>query len=260
MNDAGSFIFNTLHSAVNNFCVIIALTNIFSYLVRDKINLITQQGVNMDNVKAVIFRMINNTDELIHFADDTLACAELIIKAFEKKGKLLLCGNGGSCADCDHITGELMKGFLKKRPLSGNICTELEKQFKDDWATVKNKLQQGLPAISLCAHSSLMTAFNNDVDPDLVFAQQVLGYGTNNDILIAMSTSGNSKNVVHAVKTAKALGLKAIGFTGSSGGQLKKLCDICFCVPSDETYRVQEYHICIYHALCAGIEEYFFRI
>lgn len=213
----------------------------------------------MDDIKTVICSMLGNTRELTDYIDSTFQCAQLIIDSYKSAGKVLLCGNGGSCADCDHIVGELMKGFLKKRPLSEHQEQALKNEFKDEWDSIKDKLQQGLPAISLCTHNALITAFNNDVDADLVFAQQVLGYGKNNDVLIAMSTSGNSVNVINAVKTAKALGLTVIGFTGRKGGKLKDLCDLCFCVPSDETYRIQEYHISIYHAVCAAVEAYFFN-
>ncbi|HBN82497.1 MAG TPA: phosphoheptose isomerase [Clostridiales bacterium] len=212
----------------------------------------------MDKLKAVITSMLGNTPALSQYIDSTLLCAEMIIDCYKEGNKVLLCGNGGSCADCDHIAGELMKGFLKKRPLPKQLEQSLEVQFKGEWHQVKGKLQQGLPAISLCTHNALMTAFCNDVDADLLYAQQVIGYGKPKDVLIALSTSGNSINVINAVKTSKALDLTVIGFTGRSGGQLKELCDLCLCVPADETYKVQEYHLPIYHAVCAAVEAYFF--
>lgn len=209
--------------------------------------------------KVVISSMLSNTPILSQYTDSAVLCAKMIIDCYKGGNKVLLCGNGGSCADCDHIVGELMKGFLKKRPLSPEMEQALQSQFKDRWAQVKGKLQQGLPAISLCTHNALMTAFSNDVDADLVYAQQIIGYGKPNDVLIAMSTSGNSVNVINAVKTAKAVGLFVIGLTGQRGGQLKDLCDFCFCAPADETYKVQEYHISFYHAVCAGVEAEFFE-
>jgi D-sedoheptulose 7-phosphate isomerase len=213
----------------------------------------------MDQVKRVIVSMLGNVPELSPLVDGTVLCAQMIIDCYNKGKKVLLCGNGGSSADCDHIVGELMKGFMKKRPLTKEQEDLLKVRFKDQWENVKGKLQQGLPAISLCVHHGLITAFCNDVDPDLVYAQQVLGYGNEEDVLMALSTSGNSVNVVNAVKTAKAFGLKVIGFTGRSGGMLKELCDLCLCAPADDTYRVQEYHLSIYHAVCAAVEAYFFE-
>ena len=172
----------------------------------------------------------------------------LMIDTYKKGGKILICGNGGSAADADHIVGELMKGFLKERKVTDErIPLEL-----------REKLQGSLPAISLSAHTSLMTATINDNDADMIFAQQVYGYANGNDLLIAISTSGNSKNVVNAVKLAKALGVKVIALTGETGGILKALADITICAPSTETYKIQEYHLPIYHYLCAKVEEEIF--
>lgn len=173
----------------------------------------------------------------------------LMIDTYKKGGKILVCGNGGSAADADHIVGELMKGFLKERKVTDErIPLEL-----------REKLQGALPAISLSAHTSLMTATINDNDADMIFAQQVYGYANGNDLLIAISTSGNSKNVVNAVKLAKALGVKVIALTGETGGILKALADITICAPSTETYKIQEYHLPIYHYLCAKVEEEIFE-
>lgn len=172
----------------------------------------------------------------------------LMIDTYKKGGKILICGNGGSAADADHIVGELMKGFLKARKVTDErIPLEL-----------REKLQGALPAISLCAHNSLMTATINDNDADMIFAQQVYGYANGNDLLIAISTSGNSKNVVNAVKVAKALNVKVVALTGETGGMLKDLADVTIRVPATETYEIQEYHLPIYHYLCAKVEEEFF--
>ncbi|MDD7219847.1 MAG: SIS domain-containing protein [Clostridia bacterium] len=185
-------------------------------------------------------------------------CREDILKAFlamedtfKKGGKLLICGNGGSAADSDHIVGELMKGFRKKRPLS--------QEKREKLGSLSDHLQEALPAISLTGHQALSTAFLNDVAPDMVFAQQVYGYGRKNDSLLAITTSGNSENVLNAVKVAKALELKVIGLTGPQGGELKKLADICICVPGESTADVQELHLPVYHALCAMLEDAFFE-
>lgn len=173
----------------------------------------------------------------------------LIIEAYKNNGKVLVCGNGGSAADCEHIVGELMKGFLCKREVyDERLPTEL-----------KENLQGALPAISLCSQTALMTAFNNDLNPDYVFAQQVYGYGRENDVLIAVSTSGNSKNVLKAVEVANCIGVKTLALTGCHGGKIKDMATVTICVPSDETYKIQEYHLPIYHFLCAKVEEEFFH-
>ena len=172
----------------------------------------------------------------------------LMIDTYKKGGKILVCGNGGSSADADHIVGELMKGFLKTRKVTDERIPQ----------ELREKLQGALPAISLSAHTSLMTATINDNDADMIFAQQVYGYAKDNDLLIAISTSGNSKNVVNAVKVAKSLGVKTIALTGETGGELKQLADVTICAPSTETYKIQEYHLPIYHYLCAKVEEEFF--
>lgn len=174
---------------------------------------------------------------------------ELMIDTYKKGGKILVCGNGGSSADADHIVGELMKGFKLPRKVA-------DERIPQD---LREKLQGALPAISLSAHTSLMTATINDNDADMIFAQQVYGYANENDLLIAISTSGNSKNVVYAVKVAKALGLKTLALTGEMGGILKELADVTICAPSTETYKIQEYHLPIYHYLCASVEKEFFE-
>lgn len=183
---------------------------------------------------------------------------DILLDGFEKGNKLLICGNGGSAADSEHIVGELMKGFRLKRPLSGELKCALETQ--DDGGALAELLQEALPAISLSAHTAFSTAFNNDVSAEHVFAQQVLGYGKEGDILLGITTSGNSKNVVNGVKTAKVLGMRTIGLTGADGGKLKALCDVTITVPEQETYRVQELHIPVYHALCAAVENEKFGI
>lgn len=208
----------------------------------------------------------NETKEILHTLIKRYpilsACVKDIQKAFETfcdcfacGGKILLCGNGGSAADCGHIVGELMKGFLKRRPISqelGNIidsgCTE----------TFSDKLQIGLPAIDLCANSALSAAIINDLGGDLVYAQQVLGYGSSDDVLIGISTSGNANNVCKAAIVARAKGMKIVGLVGGSGGKLQELSDICICVPAKSTPEIQELHLPIYHTLCAMLEAQFF--
>lgn len=172
----------------------------------------------------------------------------LIIDTYRKGGKIMVCGNGESAADCEHIVGELMKGFLLKRKVNDDrIPSEL-----------RENIQGSLPAISLCSQTALITAFNNDLNPDYVFAQQVYGYAKDNDLLIALSTSGNSLNVINAVKMANSVGIKSIALTGNGGGIIKDISTVSICVPFNETYLIQEHHLPIYHYLCAKTEEEFF--
>lgn len=191
--------------------------------------------------------------------EDIEKAKDALIECYKNDGKVLICGNGGSCADSDHIVGELMKGFLKLRPLSDEQKAEMKKNcdLVDD--ELLSKLQGGLPAIALPSIIALNSAFCNDVDPELIYAQPLMSLGKKNDVLIAISTSGNSKNVFGAVKVAKALGVKVIGLTGKTGGELKKHADIAVCVPECETFKIQELHLPVYHYLCAAVEDYFFK-
>lgn len=205
-----------------------------------------------DRIKVLIERF----PELEAATADIESATNKIIDCYKNGGKVLLCGNGGSAADCTHIVGELMKGFLKRRPTDCTLAETLKANGADD--ELISKLQCGLPAINLCESSALITAYCNDVDPDYIFAQQVYGLGKKGDILIGLSTSGNAKNVNHAAKIAKALGLTVIGMTGEKGGLLKENADICIKAPHCETYRIQEYHLPIYHVICALVEEAFY--
>lgn len=195
------------------------------------------------------------------------SCAAAIDKAFEiikncyrGGGKLLICGNGGSAADCEHIVGELMKGFLLKRPVPDDFRSRLAGVDRESAAYIADNLQGALPAISLVSHTALATAFANDQAPDLIFAQQVYGYGKPGDVLLGISTSGNSANVLHALRVARSLGMRTVGMTGRTGGRMKPLCDAAICVPFDRTPDIQERHLPIYHALCIMIEEEFFPL
>lgn len=186
------------------------------------------------------------------------ACA-LLIETFQRGGKLLICGNGGSCADSEHIVGELMKGFLQKRPLPNAEQMAFARLFGPEGAEIAGKLQGGLPAISLSAHTALNSAFSNDVDPRLVYAQQVWGYAKEGDILLGISTSGNAENVCCAAMAAKVRGAKVLALTGRDGGRLAELADCSLIAPEQETYRVQEVHLAVYHLLCAVVESEFFN-
>ncbi|MCF7838895.1 MAG: SIS domain-containing protein [Candidatus Marinimicrobia bacterium] len=188
------------------------------------------------------------------------AAAKLLRQCFGHGGKLLVCGNGGSAADSEHIVGELMKGFCQPRPVPSDIRRKLVAAWPEDGLALAAQLQGALPAISLVSQSALLTAFANDVSPDLIFAQQVYGYGRPGDVLWAISTSGNSKNVIQAARVGRALGLGVLGFTGPEGGALASLCDVVLCVPGADCAEIQEGHQVLYHALCAQLEAVFFRV
>lgn len=204
--------------------------------------------------------LLQNHPALAARQSDIEAARDLIIHTYEHGGRLLICGNGGSCADCDHITGELLKGFLSHRPLSEKDKNSLTAANADDpdAALLADKLQGGLPALSLPSQTALVSAFCNDVDPALVYAQLVWAQGKVGDLLICLSTSGNSKNVVLAAKAARAKGMFTLALTGEQDSELSCLCDVTIKAPATETYRVQEYHLPIYHYLCAAAEEAFF--
>jgi D-sedoheptulose 7-phosphate isomerase len=182
----------------------------------------------------------------------------LLRDTYNRKGKLLICGNGGSAADAEHIVGELMKSFSKVRKLGEKVKNDLVTVSTETGAYLADHLQPGLPAIALTCHSALITAFSNDVDADLIFAQQVLGYGNPGDMLLGISTSGNAKNVLYAMVTAKALGIQTIGLSGKTGGQFNTVCDVVIHVNASSTPEIQELHLPVYHALCQMLEEYFF--
>lgn len=179
---------------------------------------------------------------------------DMIIESYKKGGKVLLCGNGGSAADSEHISGELLKGFMELRRPEGDELAAMTEALGEDAV----KLQRGVAAVPLTSLSASISAFANDVDPELVFAQLTYALGKKEDVLICLSTSGNSKNVVKAAKVAKALGIKTIGMSGESGGAFLSICDVTINAPSRETYKVQEYHLPIYHAICAEVERILF--
>jgi D-sedoheptulose 7-phosphate isomerase len=192
--------------------------------------------------------------------NDIQAAIDTMIRCYEHGGKVLLCGNGGSCADSDHIVGELMKGFLKKRPLSDAQKAAMKARSATLDDSLLNALQCGLPAISLPSLTALNTAFCNDADPELIYAQAVLALAKPGDVLIAISTSGNAKNVFAAVQVAQGLGVTVIGLTGNTGGKLKQYADIAVCVPESETFKIQELHLPVYHTVCAAVEAHFFPV
>lgn len=186
--------------------------------------------------------------ELNACRDKIEAAVELMVTVYRRGNKILLCGNGGSAADCEHIAGELLKGFLSKRTVTDPaVPAELRKQ-----------LQGSLPAIPLPSISAALTATLNDTDPALVYAQLLYGLGKEGDLLIALSTSGNAENVFRAAELARTMGMLVLGMTGEGGGRLATVADLCIRVPASETYRIQEYHLPVYHYLCARVEEALF--
>ena len=200
-------------------------------------------------------------DELVSRYPSLSLLREPIVQAVEtldhsvrNGGKILICGNGGSASDSDHIVGELVKSFTLPRLISAEHRALLEKSGVADWEAIGHRLQQGIPAIGLTVHSALSTAVANDISAEMIFAQQTYVYGRPGDILIGLSTSGNSKNVVTALKVGRAFGLKTIGLTGSKPSQMDALCDVILKAPAEETFKIQEFHLPIYHTLCIMIE------
>ncbi len=206
----------------------------------------------------ILKELIERYPKLQSSENDIAAAFLLICDKYGKKGKLLIAGNGGSDADAEHIVGELMKGFVKHRTLPQAYREKLLETDREFGEKLSEKLQGALPAISLAGHPGLSTAYLNDVEPVLGFAQQVNGFGCADDLLFAISTSGNSKNILYAAVAAKAKGMKVIGLTGGSGGRLREYADVAVIVDEWETYRIQELHLPVYHALCLMTEEEFF--
>mgnify|MGYP003676179697 FL=1 len=189
---------------------------------------------------------------------DVQSAYEILVTAYTADHTLYTCGNGGSAADADHIVGELVKGFMLKRPLPAPAQSALVEEHGAAGRFIADHLQGGLPAVALTAHAALTTAFANDVAPELVFAQQINTYGRPGDVLLAISTSGNSTNVLHALRVARTRGVHTLGLTGQTGGQMAALCDVCIKVPFVSTPQIQERHLPIYHALCIAVEAHFF--
>ena len=197
--------------------------------------------------------------KLLECSGDMEAAYSLMEKTYKRGGKVLLCGNGGSAADCEHITGELMKGFLLRRQVGDELAEKLSVLGYDDAGYICENLQGALPAIPLTSQSALISAYANDVAPELVYAQLVYGYARSGDLLICISTSGNSKNAVYAAKVATALGVDTLALTGKEKSSLSEICTVTVRVPESETFKVQELHLPVYHWLCMKIEAAFFR-
>ena len=205
-----------------------------------------------------VAHLIERYPMLASCREDIIGAYELLESAYSNGRKLLVCGNGGSASDSEHIVGELMKEFRLKRKVYSEHAAALKEIDPELGQTLADNLQGALPAISLTGHSSLQTAFMNDVVPELVFAQQVNGYGKPGDVFLGISTSGGSKNVLYAAVNAKAKGLKVIGLTGARESCLMRYADVCIRVPETETYKIQELHLPVYHCLCLMLEDKFF--
>lgn len=191
--------------------------------------------------------------------NDIASTLVALLETYRAGGKILLCGNGGSAADCEHIAGELLKGFLSKRKMTDTTAAKFRAALGDGADEFIEKLQGGIPAISLPSQAGVLTAYLNDVDAEFVYAQLVYAYAKPCDALVAISTSGNSKNCVRAAEAAKALGIKTIALTGAKESNLSKISDVTVRVPETETFKVQEYHLPVYHYLCAALEEEIFK-
>lgn len=194
--------------------------------------------------------LLNRYPSLENCKTDIEKAFNLILDTYKKGGKVIVCGNGGSAADSEHIVGELMKGFMLKRPVTDKRIPEY----------LRKGLQGSLPAISLSSQSAILSAFINDVEPEMMYAQLIFGYAKENDMVIGLSTSGNSKNIVNAIEVAKCIGVKTLSMTGKMESKLSELSDVTIRVPETETYKVQELHLPVYHYLCAAVEKSMFSM
>ena len=210
-----------------------------------------------EGTKQILAELAVRYPALCGVSADVEKAYETIRECFQKGNRVYLCGNGGSASDCEHIVGELVKSFKKKRPLAKEFSARLS-AYGEKGETLAMQLEGGMPAVSLCGHPALSTAFNNDKNPMLTFAQQLGVWGREGDVLLTLSTSGNSQNCVYAAIVAKAKGMKTVFLGGGNGGELKTLADVSVIVPEKETYKVQELHLPVYHCLCAMLEEEFF--
>jgi D-sedoheptulose 7-phosphate isomerase len=205
-----------------------------------------------------IQQLIQRYPALESLKSNISAAFDIIANSYTNGGKLLIAGNGGSASDAEHIAGELMKTFEKRRALPDSFIMDIKKVNIEIAEYLIPRMQPGLPTIALSGHASLNTACINDIDGNITFAQQVYGYGKEADVLLAISTSGNSKNILYAAAVAKAKKLKIIALSGGSGGALRNIADVSIIVPETETYRIQELHLPVYHCLCQMLENHFF--
>ena len=209
-------------------------------------------------MKELLDNLIQRYPALSDSRNDIWNAAQILVDSYALGGKLLIAGNGGSAADAEHIVGEMMKSFVLPRSLPQGYAEALVACDPEMGAVLRDNLQGALPAIALDGHVALSTAYLNDCEPLLGFAQQVGGYGRPGDVFLGISTSGNSKNVLYAAVAAKARGMKLIGLTGEKPNKLERFTDVCIKVPATETFKVQEYHLPVYHCLCLMVEKHFF--
>jgi phosphoheptose isomerase len=209
--------------------------------------------------EVVIGELLEEFPKLSFCENSIREAISILKKCYQNNGKLLICGNGGSAADSEHMVGELMKGFDLKRRIKREDSEKIKLLYPDEWEYISKNIQGALSAISLVSQTAYITAFINDASPEMVFAQQVYGYGRRGDVLLGISTSGNSINIVNAVKIAKVFELDTIGFTGIKGGLLEEQCDVVIKIPEEKTFRIQEYQLPIYHAICRILEIEFFN-
>jgi phosphoheptose isomerase len=206
-----------------------------------------------------IAQLIERYPVLASVENEIRTAYQVLERAYTNHKKLLVGGNGGSCADAEHIVGELMKGFVKKREIPKTMQERLLGLDQELGKQLANGLQSSLRAIAITGHAGLSTAFANDVDPEMTYAQQVNGYGDEGDVLLAISTSGNSKNLIYAALTARAKDMPVVLLSGKDGGKLRTIADVSIVVPNQKTYQIQELHLPIYHALCLQLEDKFFK-
>ena len=211
-----------------------------------------------ENIIKILDDLISRYPELDTAYDNIWNIYKILEEAYSSGRKLLVAGNGGSAADSEHIVGELMKGFVKPRKLEKEACDRLKSIDEKLGTVLADNLQGALPSIAITGHVGLSTAYLNDCNPLLSFAQQVNGFGREGDVFLGISTSGNSENILYALVTAKAKGMKTIGLSGRDGGKMKEFCDEIIIVPEKETFKIQELHLPVYHAICLMLEERFF--
>ncbi|EJZ69836.1 MAG: SIS domain-containing protein [Lachnoanaerobaculum sp.] len=211
-----------------------------------------------ESIIRILEELLERYPELKEQRDNILAVYKVLEESYVNGGQLLVAGNGGSAADSEHIVGELMKAFIKPRKLQDDLQNKLKTVDEKLGTVLADNLQGALPSIAVTGHVGLSTAYLNDCNPLLSFAQQVNGFGREGDVFLGISTSGNSENILYALVTAKAKGMKTIGLSGRDGGKMKEFCDEIIIVPEKETFKIQELHLPVYHALCLMLEERFF--
>ena len=211
-----------------------------------------------ESILNILNELIRRYPSLVGQRENIIGVYKVLEQTYSNGGKLLVAGNGGSAADSEHIVGELMKAFIKPRKPEVSLQDKLKSVDKKLGSVLADNLQGTLPAIAVTGHVGLSTAYLNDCSPLLAFAQQVNGFGNVGDVFLGISTSGNSENILYALVTARAKGMKTVGLSGRDGGRMKEFCDEIIIVPEKETFKIQELHLPVYHALCLMLEERFF--